>query len=172
MNLNEHLKMKSLQNIKWILLILISVVLSNCGFIPCPYYSDLEQLEKLPTKGELIGDYKLNINPPNSVGPTKLVLNKNSTFELKNIPVGVLDVFNADYEQNGKSLEDITGKWKISKRENNDYELNISIEFNRIDSQLENISTSWKLYEQNNKPVILIILGDPDSCEALSFIKK
>jgi hypothetical protein len=165
------MKKKSLSNIKWILLILFSVVLSNCGFIPCPYYSDLEQLEKLPTDEQLIGDYKLNIRPPNSVGPAELILKQNNTFELKNVPVGVLDVFNADYKQNEKSLQNITGKWKAYSDKDN-YELNVTIEYNKIDPQLENIGTSWKLYEQDKKPVILIILGDPDSCEALSFIKK
>jgi lipocalin len=127
-------------------------------------------MEKLPTENELIGDYKLNIKPPYSVGPAKLILNKNNTFELKNVPIGVLDVFNSDYKQNQKSLQDITGKWKISNNDN--YELKVSIEYNKIDSQLENIGSSWILYEQDKKPVILIILGDPDSCEALSFIKR
>ncbi len=164
------MKKKSYRNIKFLLLILFSVLLSNCGFLTCPYYADLEQMEKLPTENELIGDYKLNIKPPNSVGPAELILNKNNTFELKNVPIGVLDVFNSDYKQNQKSLQDITGKWKISNNDN--YELNVSIEYNKIDSLLENIGSSWILYEQDKKPVILIILGDPDSCEALSFIKK
>ena len=166
------MKIKSLLNFKWILLILFLVVLSNCEFIPCPYYSNLEQLEKLPTEAELIGNYRLIIKTTKSFESKKLVLNKNNTFKLQNVPVGVFDIFNSDYKQNVNSLQDITGKWKIVKSENNDYKLNVSIEFKRINSTLENVNTSWKLYEQNNKPVILIILGDPDSCEALSFIKK
>ena len=166
------MKKKSHFNIKLFLLILVTVLLSNCGFIPCPYYADLKQLENLPTKMDLKGHYMLNIKPPNSVGPVELILYENNIFELKNVPVGVLDVFNSDYKQDQKSLQDITGKWKISNSDNNNYELRVSIDYNKIDSQLENVGTYWKLYHQDKKPVILIILGDPDSCEALSFIKK
>jgi len=145
--------------------------MSNCRFAPCPYYAGLERLEKLPTKTELKGHYTLNIEPLSSVGPAELILYENNLFKLKNIPIGVLDVFYSDYKQGQNSLQDITGKWKISNSDNN-YELNVSIDYKKIDSQLGIVSSNWELYYQDKKPVILIILGDPDSCEALSFIKN
>ena len=120
---------------------------------------------------ELEGHYTLNIEPPNSVGPAELILYENNLFKLKNVPIGVLDVFNSDYKQDRNSLQDITGKWKISNTDNN-YELNVSIDYNKIDAQLGIVSANWKLYIKDKSPVILIILGDPDSCEALSFIKN
>ena len=119
----------------------------------------------------MVGEYKLDINPPASRAPAKLTLKKDSTFIIKQIPIGVLNVFYSDYKQDDNNLENITGTWKITDNYD-ELKLSVDIQLSDINDKLDNIWTSWKLYEKDNKPVVLIILGDPDSCNALKFIKN
>lgn len=156
---------------KWFLLILVSIVFTKCGFIPCQYYSNLNKFDQLPSDNFLSGRYSLNDKPLNFIENAELVLNTNKTFVLKNIPVNLINIFYQDFVQNTDSLHDITGNWDINYNYSNEVVLSIAIEYSKIDSKLEDTNTYWELYKQDNKPVVLIILGDPDSCEALSFKK-
>jgi hypothetical protein len=72
----------------------------------------------------LIGQYQLDIEPPASRAQAQLILKKDSTLILKEIPVGVLNVFYSDYTQDHNNLESITGNWKISEYKD---DLNLSV---------------------------------------------
>jgi hypothetical protein len=147
------------------------MILNSCYLIPCNYYSDLDNYDKIPELQKLIGNYKLDIDSPASAAPGELILKKDSTLILKNIPIGVLDVFRSDYDTKEKSPTEINGTWKISNYKDQ-LRLDVNLKFENVDKKLRNFKTDWDLYKKNEKPVILIILGDPDSCEALKFIKK
>ena len=150
---------------------LLFVLLSSCYLIPCNYYSDLNKFNNKPNFKQLVGNYQLDIEPPASRAQAQLILKKDSTFILKEVPVGVLNVFNSDFEQDDNSLENIIGTWQISDY-GKETSLSVDINWSQIDEKLDDSQTSWKLYEKDNKPIVLIILGDPDSCESLKFIKK
>ena len=161
--------MKFIIRIIFTSVVLLSLI--GCGLSTCPYYSDLEVIEDEIEKDNLIGIYKLDIDPPASVGPGELILKNNSDFILKNIPVGLLDVFNSDYSQDSETINDINGNWNLVAN-TNEPTISVELKFNEIDESLDNTTSTWNLYEKDGTRVILIILGDPDSCEALRFIKK
>ena len=145
---------------KLTLIAVIFIIFSSCNLSTCNYSSDLENFDKIPELQSLIGNYKLDVNSLASVGPAELILKDDSSLILKNIPIGVLDVFNSDYEQNKESLQKITGTWKISNNGKQPI-LKVNLRFKNIDKELENYQTDWSLCEKNEKPIILIILGDP-----------
>ncbi len=158
------------RTLKLTLISTLLITLTNCYLFPCNYYSDLNKIDEAPEIQNMIGSYKLDIAPPASVGPGELILMDDSTLILKNIPIRILDVFNSDYNKK-ESLQDIKGTWEFSKY-NGQLSLNVNLKFKKIDGEIRNYKSHWSLYKKNIKPVILIILGDPDSCEALKFIKK
>ena len=152
-------------------LLIILIAISSCTLIPGPYYSDLDNFDEKPENKQLIGQYQLDIEPPASRAQAQLVLKKDSTFILKDVPVGVLKYFYSDYTKDHNNLENITGNWKVSENKD-DSNFSVKIQLRNIDEKLDNISKDWKLYEKDNKPVVSIILGVPDSCETLNFIKR
>jgi len=162
--------MKAKSILKNIVLIAFFGSVTGCSFLPCPYYSDLKELKNLDEE-ELIGSYYSDDNSYAQNGQAELMIKKNKSFLLKNIPIAVLDVFHTDYKQDMNNLQAITGNWKIPKEQENN-ELITEIEYNKIAPEFGNISTTWELFEKDGQPVILIIIGDPDSCRALSFVKK
>ena len=153
------------------LVLILLIVFSSCTLIPCAYYSDLDTFDKTPVVSQMVGNYQLVIDPPSSRPQAQLILKKDSTFILKEVPVGVINVFDSDFEQDDNSLKNIIGTWHISEYDRED-KLSVEIKLSQINKKLEDIWTNWKLYKIDNKPVVLIMLGDPDSCEALKFIKK
>ena len=166
------MKRKFLERIlKLTLISTLLFTLTNCYLFPCPYYSGLNEFDETPKNQSVIGNYKLDINPPASSGPGELILMNDSTLIFKNIPISILDNFNSDYNNKKESLQDIKGTWEISKY-NGQLSLAVNLKFKKTEGEIRNYKSHWSLYKKNNKPVILIILGDPDSCEALKFIKK
>ena len=97
-----------------------------------------------------------------------IVIKKNGTIEMNNIPINVFDLMKSNKEIN------VEGTWKLiylEERLEDRYLLSSSLKFEKKDN-IDDYGTSWGIYKKNNKPVILIKVGDPDSCKAIRFIKK
>ena len=97
----------------------------------------------------------------------ELILKKDGSLEIKSTPIGTFD-FMSYYDEADKNMNAI-GTWKTKKGKYN-AELNVAVEFEKEYSELD-FRTTWDIYEKNGKPVILIIIGDPDSCAAARFVK-
>ncbi len=173
MCLNEHMKKKLLNIEKWLILGIICSIQISCNIIPCGWTTDLTEVNEKPNSDFIIGIYRLDERTINFIpgyekaGNAELNLKKDGTLEIKDTPIGTFD-FMDYYDENDQNVN-VIGKWKI--RDGKDTaELSVDLNFEEKYSEL-NTSTSWKIYEKDEKPVIFIILGDPDSCASARFIK-
>ena len=80
------------------------------------------------------------------------------------MPIEVFDFVKIDKKINAR------GNWKPVYYKNEMF-LSVDIKFEKKDS-IGNKGTSWSIYLKNNKPVILIEIGDPDACRVIRFIKN
>ena len=148
--------------------------LISCNLVPCGWDYDLYKIHNKPTPKFLIGKYKLDKRTLNYIPGYKnaknaeLILEENGALIFENIPIGTFD-FMDYYDETEKNVNAI-GKWKV-RSGNYTANLDVDINFEKAYSKLD-FSTSWKIYEKEGKPVIFIIIGDPDSCAAARFIKK
>ncbi|MDO6744414.1 hypothetical protein Q4553_07505 [Tenacibaculum soleae] len=141
-------------------------MLTNCYLIPCNLDSGLDEFKANQKDEFFVGEYMVEkfINNGYNIdtGNLSLKINEDKTIEIKNIPKYILNLIESEEKIN------ISGKWETnyleeSKKEN--YFLVVSFKYNKS-------RKAWKLYKKNNKPVILIEVGDPDECSAIRFIKK
>lgn len=127
----------------------------------------------------LVGKYKLDNRTLEyeifkDSGDVELVINKDHTFQILKLPIegAQFGVFNEkkniriNINREWKTFE---GKNDFLSRENSIFHVSYNHDYNDSDSM--GYGGSWKIYEKGGKPVIFYILGDPDSCEAVRYIK-
>lgn len=143
--------------------ILISMLFfSSCYLIPCNLDSELEELDIKQEDDFFIGEYVIETNKNYQYKTDKILIEitKNENIYIKNIPSNVFYSSRPDEKLN------IKGKWKLIYRDKAPFlSLNLKI-------KNKNLLTSWSIYIKRDKPVILIKIGDPDSCSAIRLIKK
>ena len=151
---------------------LILSAISSCTLIPCGWDSDLDTVEEKPKAEFLIGNYTLDERTINYIQGyenaqnAELSLKPNGTFNMRKIPKGTFD-FMGYYKSMDISV-DASGTWKTSF-DKGTAELNVKVEFDSTKTDLADFWTSWRIYEKDNKPVIFIMVGDPDECAAARF---
>ncbi len=165
---------KILRNNKNLLIIgIIFPLIIGCNLFPCGWATDLDEIDKKPTPDFLIGKYKLEERTLNFIPGyenaknAELNLEKNGSLIIKNTPIGTFDFM--DYYNETDQNVNAIGNWKARSGKYT-AKLRVNLNFEKEYSELD-VSTSWKIYEKDGKPVIFIILGDPDSCAAARFIK-
>jgi hypothetical protein len=149
-----------------LILTFILLLITSCTLIPCTSDSGLDYVNENPKPNFLIGTYKLDewtlsktqgySNSQNS----RLKVYSNGLFELINIPKGTIDI-NTLYYSEGEDI-DANGTWKTRFKEGETAQFSVNF---------SSLSMVWKIYEQDEKAVILIRVGDPDNCAAVRFIK-
>lgn len=135
---------------------------SSCSLIPCNFDSGLDELKKKQKDIFFIGEYVIekNKNYKHETENSQIVVNKNGSINIENIPSSVFYLSKPNENLN------IKGKWELIFKDKTQYlSLNLKIKG-------KNLLTSWKMYKKKGKPVILIRVGDPDSCSAVRFIKE
>jgi len=163
----------SLKNIKFLILGISLSLFVSCNLFPCGWATDLDSVDEKPKADFLIGTYKLDertldfIPGYENAESARLILKKDGSLEIKNTPIGTFD-FMSYYDETDQNVNG-TGTWKTEKGKYN-AELNVGVKFEKKYSELD-FWTDWDIYKKNGKPVIFIIIGDPDSCAAARFIK-
>ena len=167
MCLNEHMGKLLLG-----LYLLILLTISSCTLIPCGWDSDLNTIEEKPQVEFLIGKYKLDdrtlkyIQGYQNAQNAELNIKPDSTFEMRKVPKGTLDFMG--YYKSMDINVDASGTWKTSF-DKGTAELIVNIEFDSTKTDLTDFWTTWRIYEKDEKPVIFIMIGDPDECAAARF---
>lgn len=150
------------------------VFISSCRLIPCPWDSDLDLFDEKPKNELLIGKYQFDQRTLNHVPGydkaqnAKLELNVDGTFEMTGIPKGTFD--HIHYHELDSTTVGAFGHWTAGFDEGT-AELNVRVKFDSAETDLKDFWTSWKIYLKDKNPIILIVLGDPDSCLAARFEK-
>lgn len=155
-------------NLFKIIFCLFSLTLfNNCHLIPCTLDSGLTPLIGKQKddffKGEYMVDQFVNNSYNINIDNLTMKIDKNSILEINNIHGHILNL-RLNKKINVKAI------WKPMFFKEKSL-LTIHYKFAKKDS-IENYLTSWKVYKKNNKPVLLINIGDPDECTAIRFIKK
>ena len=171
-----HNMRKSLTEIKFgIFISIILTSISSCSLIPCGWDSDLNLIEKKPQTEFLVGKYKLDertlkyIQGYENAISAELNIKSDGTFEMRNVPKGTLDFMGYYYSMD--TNVNATGNWKTNYRKGT-AELNVSVKFDSTKTDLTDFGTSWRIYEKDDKPIVFIMVGDPDECSAARFEKK
>ena len=157
------------------LIVLFLSLAGSCALIPCSWDADLDALEKTPQADFLVGAYMLDERTLNYVPGYEnaqnavLNLNPDGTFEMRNVPKGTFD-FMGYYDEMNVTV-DAKGTWKVGYGKGT-AELNVSVEFDSTLTDLSNFWTSWRIYEKDKKPIVFIMVGDPDECAAVRFEPK
>ena len=162
-----------MNNKKWLIIVITLLLIISCNLLPCGWDYDLYKIHNEPTSEFIIGKYKLDERTLNYIPEyenaknAELILEENGTLILKNIPIGTFDFM--DYYNETEQNVNAIGNWKVRSGKytaNLDVDINFEKEYSKLD-----MTTSWKIYEKERKPVIFIIIGDSDSCTAARFIK-
>ncbi len=169
----------SFTRVNLILGLLFLFTFYNCSLVPCLSDSGLEYVTDNPKSDFIAGKYKLESKISKygvleNTENTELIINEDFTFQINNLPIegwsfGV-------FQEKENILINILGKWKIIEGENgflnkknSIFQVNYDVE--NSEENEKGYSSSWKIYQKNGKAVIFYSLGDPDSCEAIKFIK-
>lgn len=147
------------------------IFLNSCYLIPCNLDSGLDELNSKQADSFFIGDYVVEKVINNSYNfkfsKSSMKIKKNGTLEMYNVSIQLFDL-RPDKEINVKGTwEPVYIKEKLEDR----YFLSLLLKFEEKDN-IEDYRVSWEMYKKRDKPVILIKIGDPDSCSAIRFIKK
>lgn len=151
---------------------LVLSAISSCTLIPCGWDSDLDSVEEKPQTEFLIGKYKLDertlkyIQGYENAHSAELNIKPDGTFEMRKIPQGTFDFMG--YYNSMDINVDASGTWKTSF-DKGIAELNVKVEFDNTKTDLPDFWTSWRIYEKDEKPVIFIMVGDPDECAVARF---
>lgn len=147
---------------KFFTLSICFIFFSSCYLIPCNIDSELDELDIKQEEDFFIGKYVIETNKNYQYKTDKILIEitKNGNIYIKNIPSNVF------YSSRTNEKLNIKGEWKLVYRDEAPFlSLNLKI-------KNKNLLTSWSIYKKRDKPVILIKIGDPDSCSAIRFIKK
>ena len=173
------MKKRSFTRINLILGLLFLFTFCNCSFIPCLSDSGLEYVTDNPKSDFITGKYKLESKISKyevleNTENTELIINEDFTFQINNLPIEAWSF--GVFQEKENILINILGEWKIIEGENGFLDKKNSIF--RVNYNVENntespmgYSSSLRIYQKNGKAVIFYSLGDPDSCEAIKFIK-
>jgi hypothetical protein len=146
------------------------VFFSSCYLIPCNLDSGLDELNIKKEDHFFIGEYVVEKSIHNNFKTDKSIikLKKDGTVEMNNMPIEIFDFMKTDKKVN------VNGTWKqnfIENRLDDRYYLPTNLELNEKPKVRVALRTI-KIYTKNNKPVLFLEFGDPDSCTAIRFIKK
>ncbi len=152
-------------------LLFMLLAIWGCTLIPCDCYSDMGPLTVKPKTNFIAGLYQLddwtlqNLKGCNAAQNAIFRIKPDGTFEMRNIPMAILS-YNAYYKSTDEKLS-VNGTWSAVFDKGT---AKLSVDFN-YESQagFGKIFSSWNMYIKNQKPVILIIVGDPDECAAARF---
>lgn len=163
--MKEKLIFKRVNLFKMIFCLFSLILFNNCHLIPCTLDSGLTPLIEKQKDDFFIGEYTVEkfVNGDSNIdiNDLSIKIDKNMVLEINNIHGYILDL-RLNKKINVKAI------LKPMKEKNL---LSVHYKFEKKDS-LEDYITSWKAYKKNNKPVLLINIGDPDECSAIRFIKK
>ena len=154
------------------LIALITITTSSCTYIPCGWDSDLDTIKEEPQTENLIGRYRLDertikfIPGYENAQEAELNINADGTFDMQKIPKGTFDFM--EYYNSMDINIDAKGRWKTSFNKGT-AKLHVNVKFDSTKTDLKDFWTSWRIYEKDKKPVIFIIVGDPDECAAARF---
>lgn len=165
--MEEKLIFKRVSLLKMFFCLLLLIILSNCTLIPCGLDSGIDKIKEEQTIDFFVGEYVVEkfINDGNNlnIDDLSIKINENKVLEINNIHGYILDL------RLNKKVN-VKAKWKPVYYKGENF-LSVDYKFSKKDS-LENYGASWKIYKKNNKPILLINIGDPDYCSAIRFIKK
>ena len=151
------------------------IAISCSRILPCNSHSGLTRMEVQPKPDELEGHYTPDTKTIDlfkayeHIENMSLEVHQNGSFKINNILAGILDT---DSYYNGDIAQeiDVKGSWKVVTHENSVFMV-VDLHFNKEQADIENYGTSWQLFTKDEKPVILIPVGDPDECMVARFVK-
>ena len=165
----------------YILFLFITLILiSGCTLFSCRRDDGLDRFKNTPNTVSLLGNYRPDtktkklIEGFNHSDNTLITLLENGDLKFSRFPKGTFD-FDAYYEHqiiytNG------SGKWRSGYDDNNSTAyLSVSLKFDDplIEGQtFEQFGTTYNLYQQDGKYVILIPVGDPDECSSVRLVHE